>query len=117
MTKSSLISARTKFEAIGGSIAVVIDENYTFSDRAAFLIWDDSAETLTVIGPNKTQSASADDNRGQIYVFDYDAIVTIYTIPDLTKIDSWLGQFTTDTELASTIKNSFKKITNDKNFI
>lgn len=117
MTKAQIVETREKFKTIGGSITVIIDENYNFSDRSNYLIWDDDKEILTVIGPNKMSSANADDNRGEIRVVGYDNIVTLHMVPDLAKIDEWIGEITTDSDLSTSIKNSFKRITSDKNFV
>lgn len=117
MTKNAIIETRTKLKTISEHITVVDENNFMFSDRANFLIWDDDLEILTIIGPNSISSANADDNRGEIRVIGFDNIKAICIVPDLVKIDEWIGKITSDPDLSKSIKNSFKRITSNKEFV
>lgn len=117
MTKKSLILARNKLESINDDyLQVVIDNNYTYSSRDSFFVWDDNNEILTVIHPNgNTQMTPTPGSRVLISVFDYDWILMINTVPGVAN-NSWVDKVTSDKDQAEAIKAANSKLIDDSYF-
>lgn len=119
MTKAAIIAARKKFsDAKVDTVSIMTDENISFSSRDAFLLWDDANELLLVICPRQNTVGSDKNHRGELCITEYDKIVCMSAIPDLSKLDSWLPEFVKGTNAdINQIKNSFNQIMEDKYFV
>lgn len=118
MLKANVIAMRNKFKSINKDyLKVAIDENYSFTSKDSFFIWDDNGEILTVIAPNKnTQMVPTKAHRVEVLGFEYDRILFLSTVPESVD-SSWVDSVVTDAEMKKTVKNSIKIVTEDKYFI
>lgn len=120
MTKAAIIAARKRFESVSAcKIGIMTDENVNFNSRDSYLLWNDDEELLLIINPQQNTIESSDKKyRGELIVTEYDKIVYMSAIPDLSKIDTWLPEFVKGTDAdINRIKNSFKQITNDDYYV
>lgn len=77
MQKATVIALRKKLKMDKNiCLRIKIDENYTFDESTSFLMWDDSAELIWVLGPNPRRETN-DQLPIEILAFEYDRIVSI----------------------------------------
>lgn len=118
MTAAEVKLGRERFSDFD-NIGITIDENYHFHSSDTFLIWDDTNEVVTCVGLNERTAETMDPRRrGVVTMVPYSSIVSIEGVPDLSKIDSWISKIGPATaDQIKAIKNSFKRITDDKQFL
>ena len=77
MQKATVIALRKKLKMDKNiCLRIKIDENYTFDEGTCFIMWDDSAELMWVLGPNPRRETN-DQLLIELLAFEYDRILTI----------------------------------------
>lgn len=77
MQKATVIALRKKLKMDKNiCLRIKIDENYTFDESTSFIMWDDSAELMWVLGPNPRRETN-DQLLIELLAFEYDRILTM----------------------------------------
>lgn len=99
------------------NISVMINENYNFDSREAFLVWDDDKELLKVIGPNSELAmVNAPNRRLEVFCIPYDQIVWIKSVPNSDDIATLLTNMNVTGKMAEYITTKAKQLSNIDTF-
>lgn len=100
------------------NLTVTVDENMTFDNREAFMIWDDADLMLKIIGPNHNYTfINAPERRIEVYCIPYDRIIWINSVPDTRNIDTLLADMKITGDTAEVIKTRVSQLSDINSFM